>query len=98
MNLAQLRVQLMTNPSRELLIELLNSGTVSNPVLKVMAFTGIQTMSDKDIRRMSNLAAGAIVYMEKKDPEGLSEYLGKVGVPPQLAMMIRNYASNIPGD
>lgn len=95
-DLDQIDNLLITNPSRELLIEIAQNGINLPSFAKAAVMIAIQTMTEEQIKTYAEVAHNALVFVKNKDMEGLTGYLGKVGIPAPMLQVLRNYATNNP--
>lgn len=97
-SLSALREVLTNQPSKELLVEIVNNAQFPNPVIKMMLFTAMQTMKQEDVIKFSKIAVVAIQYIETGNMEGLKELCARTGIPAPIAAIINGYASNYHSD
>jgi hypothetical protein len=96
--LSDLKRSLTDNPTRELLVELLQAGDNINPMMKMVAYSGLMRLSDVEIVKISNMALHALNCLETGDLPGLQNYFDRLGVPSPISSIIISYAQNITYD
>lgn len=94
MNLSDVKAQLENNPSRELVIEILNQGDNFSPLIRATAYMWVQSLSEEQFMGLSKLAVKAIEYLENRDFLGLEKFLESAGVPAPFLTVIKSYAGH----
>lgn len=92
--LAEVKITLQENPSREFLIEVMSNGVNLSPIVRAMAFAWVSGMSEKDVIRISKIAVRAIEYIEHEDFEGLQMFMDAMGVPGKFIEIVAKYVQH----
>lgn len=92
--LTDIKQILLTNPSKEMLTEIINNAQITNPLIKSMVFMAISTMKQEELARFAKIAVAAIQYVEAGNVEGLNNLCKRTGIPEPIISVITGYAAN----